>query len=327
MCSSLWARRWLGVVLAIVLAGCAASEDSLHEGVADPVLLGVNPEGSAEELYFEGVRLDSLGLLGPGRWAEIQRRLAIVDEVYSQDDDDAVMLRDTLLSQLRLALAETRRCDVLAFEGQQGRAYARRLNRAGVKSAERHAERLVLIAGMVGVPTSAGEGLLMVALPAGGYLIVKAGGMAFKRAVFLLRHCRNADEVVRSARSPGFKVEKVKDDSSLRGALARTDRALSDRFAVVFRPDSTSRLFVAADIRVALLFSKRTVGREGGQVGGVVVALPRDVANRLRKSGLLKTQAVPDIPGFLETIFEPGAAESLRKYGFIEKLPEGFFGP
>ncbi|MET0404569.1 MAG: hypothetical protein ABW123_19300, partial [Cystobacter sp.] len=164
--------------------------------------------------------MDSLGLLGPGRWAEIQRRLAIVDEVYSQDDDDAVMLRDTLLSQLRLALAETRRGDVLAFEGQQGRAYARRLNRAGVKSAERHAERLVLIAGMVGVPTSAGEGLLMVALPAGGYLIVKAGGMAFKRAVFLLRHCRNADEVVRSARSPGFKVEKVKDDSSLRGALA-----------------------------------------------------------------------------------------------------------
>ena len=55
----------------------------------------------------------------------------------------------------------------------EGRAHARRLKRAGVKAAGQYAEKLVLIAGMLGVPTSAEDGLLLVAILAGGDLLVE----------------------------------------------------------------------------------------------------------------------------------------------------------
>ncbi|MFY0583852.1 hypothetical protein ACN28S_64675 [Cystobacter fuscus] len=97
--------------------------------------------------------------------------------------------------------------------------------------------------------------------------------------------------------------------------------------AVMFKPEAGLRLFTATDIHVALLFSRRTVGREGGRVGGTVITLPRTVADQLRKSGLLRTQPVPDMPRLLETIFEPGAVDALRKHAFIDTLPEGFFDP
>ena len=51
------------------------------------------------------------------------------------------------------------------------------------------------------------------------------------------------------------------------------------------------------------------------------------VADQLRKSGLLRTQPVPDMPRLLETIFEPGAVEVLEAHASIQPLPEGFFDP
>jgi hypothetical protein len=405
----------LGIVLAFLLAGCAASDEILYSGETDLTSFDVDPDGSAEDLYFEALRLHSAGLLGSKRLDELQRHLAVVDDVYSRDADYGVVLRDTVLSHLRLASREMRREEALALKGLEGRAYARQLNRAGVKAARQHAAGMVLIAGMVGVPTSAEEGLLMVAIPAGGYLLVKAGGMALKRVAFVLRNCRNADDVVRSAPGLGFKIETVADASALRTAVARTDKGLAEQFeevlpriprtdanaprdsgalhltsvrevevrsqapraseirsvvrgaqsyasadvlrsrvrdfiaeqlkpefddpieffihgttharAVELKPKAGLRLFTTTDIHVALLFSMRTVGREGGRVGGAVIALPRTVVDHLRKSGLLRTQPVPDMPRLLETIFEPGAVEALEMHAAIRPLPEGFFDP
>lgn len=62
-------------------------------------------------------------------------------------------------------------------------------------------------------------------------------------------------------------------------------------------------------------------------MGAAVIALPRDIADQLRKRGLLRTQPVPDMPRFLETIFEPGAVEALEDHAVIRWLPEGFFEP
>lgn len=405
----------LGCVLALVLASCTSSEESLQPGEMRFGAYEVDPGGSAEDLYFEALRLRSAGLLSHKRMGELQASLAVVDDVYAQDADHELLLRNAILSHLRLASAEVRREDVLALEGYEGRTYARRLHRAGVNAAGQHAEGMVFIAGMMGVPTSEEEALLMVAVPVGGYLLVKIGGMALKRAAFLLRRCQSADDVVRSADGLGFKVQKAADASSLRNAVAREDEALAEHFeewvariprtdaetltgasaapltsmrdvevrsqapgsleirsvargavahasadilrsrlktfiaeqikpafdepfefflhgttharAVEFKPRAGLRLFTATDIQVARNLAQRTVGREGGKVGAAVIALPREIAEQLRKRGVLRTQPVPDMPTMLETIFEPGAVEALQKHAVIQELPEGFFEP
>lgn len=410
-------RRACALVCAflLVLAGCTSSEESLRPGDLTFGAYEVDLGGSAEDLYFEALRLNSVGLLSHKRMVELQASLVVVDDFYSQDTDYELLLRNAILSHLRLASSEVRREDVLALEAHEGRAYARRLHRAGVNAAGQHAEGMILIAGMMGVPTSEEEALLMVAVPVGSYLVVKIGGMALKRAAFLLRRCQSADDVVRSADGLGFKVHKATDASSLRSAVAREDKALAEHLeewvalipradakasadasatpltslrnvevrsqapssseirsvargatayasadvlrsrlktfiaeeikpefdepfefflhgttharAAEFKPRAGLRLFTATDIQVARTFAQRTVGREGGKLGAAVIALPREIADQLRKRGVLRTQPVPDMPTMLESIFEPGAIEALEKHAVIQELPEGFFEP
>lgn len=405
--------RVLGFVLAFVLAGCSSSDESIRPEELRFGAYEVDPDGSTEDLYFEAVRLHSAGLLNHERMEALQRNVALVDELYPRDADNEALLRNAIVSHLRLASTEVQREDALALEGYEGRAYARRLHQAGVKASGEYAAGMVFIAGMMGIPTSEEEALLMVAIPAGGYLLVKVGGMALKRAVFLLRRCKSADDVVKNAGRLGFKVQKVADTSALRTAVARENEALAEHFeevvaripradeptgssaasvtsmrnvevrsqapgaseiramrrgvevyasadilrsrlktfidqkirpefdepfeffihgttqakAVEFEPKKSTRFFTATDIHVARFFAQRTVGREGGRVGAAVIVLPREIAAQLRKRGVLRTQRVPDMPDMLETIFEQGAVEDLRKHAVIEPLPEGFFEP
>lgn len=76
----------------------------------------VDPRGSAEDLYFEALRLHSSGLLSRERLAELHASLAVVDSVYARDAQHAWLLRDAILSHLRRASAEVRREDTLALE-------------------------------------------------------------------------------------------------------------------------------------------------------------------------------------------------------------------
>ena len=45
----------------------------------------------------------------------------------------------------------------------------------------------------------------------------------------------------------------------------------------------------------------------------------------LRKQKLVRTQRVPDMPGRLETVFEPGAADVIRRQAVVVSLPDGTF--
>ena len=94
-----------------------------------------------------------------------------------------------------------------------------------------------------------------------------------------------------------------------------------------FGLDPSKHLFATARAQTAEIFGLRTVGREGGKVGGFVYALPRSRVAWLRQQGLMRTQQVPDMPGHYETIFEPGAFEYLEKFGVAEPLPAEFFAP
>jgi hypothetical protein len=84
------------------------------------------------------------------------------------------------------------------------------------------------------------------------------------------------------------------------------------------------RLFTTTDPAVARLFAERTVAKAGrGEVGGVVIALPRRAVDQLRALGQLTVKPIDDMRGKIEFIFQPGAYEIIRQQGDIISLPPG----
>jgi hypothetical protein len=203
----LW-KSSLAVLLIAALAGCGSADESVRPDAPSTGVYEVEADASPEDLYFELVRLNSAGLLEPGRMDAIHRALDELDEKYEEGTESHhEQMRVALASALRRALRDMRQHDDAAVAEAQyeGRAYAGKLNRAGVREAERHAENTLLIAGMMGVPTSEGDMVLMVAIPVGGYLVVRATGVAFKRLPLLLRKLRSADDIPEEAVKRGFR--------------------------------------------------------------------------------------------------------------------------
>jgi hypothetical protein len=206
------------LLLMAALVGCGSTNESVPRedttGVYD-----VEADASAEELYFELVRLHSAGLLPSGRMESLLRAL---DEVDSRHEDGSEehheQQRVVLVSFLRRALRELRHGQdaAVAEAWHEGRAYARKLNHAGVREAERHAENTLLIAGMMGVPTGKEDLVLMVGIPVGGYVVVKAGGMALQRAAFLMRKLRSVDDVVESTNELNLHMRYAANEAELR---------------------------------------------------------------------------------------------------------------
>jgi len=216
--------RLLAPVCALFLAACTSDDASLHEtrGSTVPGPLAHLTHASVEDLYFEVVQLTSRGLISSSDFEALQRALDDMDGVSQGNEQERMELyRSTLMAFLRRtlpALQAGEYANVLEAE-QEGRGYARKLHQAGVREAERHAEYTLFVAGMLGVPTSQEELVLMVAIPVGGYIVVRVAGVAFKRAPLLLRHLRSADDVVDEARRQGFPTHYVATQEEMR-ALA-----------------------------------------------------------------------------------------------------------
>jgi hypothetical protein len=186
-------------LLAAISIGCGSADESVRPG-GSVEEYHIEANASPEELYFELVRLHSTGLLAPERMDAVLRVLDDVDSRHEEGSEaHHEQQRVALTSSLRRALRELRQGDDAAVAEAQydGRAYARKLNRTGVREAERYAENTLLIAGMMGVPTGEEDLVLMVAIPVGGYVVVKMGDMALKRAVFLMRKLRSVDDMER----------------------------------------------------------------------------------------------------------------------------------
>jgi hypothetical protein len=85
---------------------------------------------------------------------------------------------------------------------------------------------------MLGVPTSQEDLVLMVAIPVGGFVVVKVGGMTIGRAAFLLRRARTVDDVVEQGRRHGFQrryaadMEALEDVAGGPAAKAMTQRPM-----------------------------------------------------------------------------------------------------
>lgn len=205
-------------LLLAALVACGSTTESVQPAAGDGVY-DVEVTTSSEELYFELVRLHSTGLLPPGRMDAVLRALDEVDSLEKEGSEEHLaQQRIVLASFLRRALRELRQGENAAVveAGDEGRAYARRIHHAGVREAESYAENTLLIAGMLGIPTSQDDLVLMVGVPAGGYVVVKVGGMAFKRAALLMRKFRSADDVVEHAKARGLPLRYAADDAELR---------------------------------------------------------------------------------------------------------------
>jgi hypothetical protein len=203
------------VGLLVLLVACESTDEHLRRQGTDAEVSDVEPDASAEELYFELVRLHSTGLMGPERMEALQRNLDWV-EAHSEAGERETQQRQLLASTLRRTLNELRREENPVVVGSEGRAYARRLNHAGVRESQRYAEQTLLIAGMLGVPTSEEDLVLMVAVPVGGHVVVKVSGMALRRAAFLLRRARTVDDVVDQAKALGLRPRYAASETELR---------------------------------------------------------------------------------------------------------------
>jgi hypothetical protein len=184
-----------------------------------------------EELYFEVVQLTSRGLISSSDFEALQRALNEMDVGSRGDEQERMELyRFTLQAFLRRTLPTLHAgesASLLEAE-QEGRGYARRLHQTGLREAERHAEYTLLVAGMLGVPTSQEELVLMVATPVGGYIVVRVAGVALKRAPLLLRHLRSADDVVDEARRQGFPTHYVATQEEMRSLAGDLAARIAD---------------------------------------------------------------------------------------------------
>ncbi|HYO57659.1 hypothetical protein [Archangium sp.] len=207
--------KWVCVGLLVMLVACESTDEHLRRQGTDSGMYDAGLEASAEALYFELVRLHSMGLVGPERMEALQDNLDWV-EAHSEAGEREEQERQLLASMLRRTLSELRREQDPVVMGSEGRAYARKLHSAGVREARRYAKGTLFIAGMLGVPTSEEDLVLMVAIPVGGYVVVKVGGMAFKRAAFLLRRARTVDDVVDRAKAWGFRPRYAASETELR---------------------------------------------------------------------------------------------------------------
>jgi len=216
-------HRWrvtLFYLLALSLAACETAEVHTRVNGADTQPLVIEQDASPEDLYFELVRLHSVGLIDLNRISALQASMDEVDARYEGTEDHHEQLRQLLAATLRRTHGELRRGEDRALlEAREGQAYARRMHRAGVHEAQQYAEGTLLIAGMMGVPTSEGDVVLMVAVPVGGYVVVKVAGVTLKRVPFLLRKFRTADEVVDGAKALGLRPRYAATQEELR-ALA-----------------------------------------------------------------------------------------------------------
>ncbi|PTL77560.1 hypothetical protein [Vitiosangium sp. GDMCC 1.1324] len=207
--------------LLLLAGGCAGvpGEEQEESTPEDLTALVAPPHASADDLYFEVLRLHDRGFIPPGHFDSLRR--SIHEQTWGLPEQQArETCRTLLLSFLRRTLRESssgERSGELAAE-LEVRGHARRMYQAGVREAQQYAEATVLLAGVLGIPTSKGEAVLMVATAGRGFVLVKLK-MALKRVPLLLRELRGAEEVVQWASKHGHRVQHLADEAALRAAV------------------------------------------------------------------------------------------------------------
>lgn len=196
-----------------LLAACTSTDSHLEARKSHSRLeaLAADPRSTPEDLYFEVVRLQSRGLLSAPSFNALQQSLDEMDRRARTDQEQLELYRTTLAAFLRRVpqqLRSSERADEFMAE-EEGRGYAEELRRSGVREAEAYGERTVLIAGMLGTPTSKGEVLLMAVTAGGGFLVVKIVKMTLGRAALAFRKMKSPEELATWAQGKGYEVQRL----------------------------------------------------------------------------------------------------------------------
>ena len=93
-----------------------------------------------------------------------------------------------------------------------------------------------------------------------------------------------------------------------------------------FAHDGKRVFFTATDLDAIVTFGLRNIDQAGGgDLVGTLLVIPRPIAKRLKASGLLHSRPIPQHPGKIEWIFEPGPARILNLECKWIYLPASFF--
>ncbi|WP_338262711.1 RHS repeat-associated core domain-containing protein [Corallococcus caeni] len=199
----------------------------------------IEERDTADDLFNAAAQFESGGLLPGGAMDGITASVNFVEEFYAGDKDLDYLRKQAIASGIRRGFYARRQSgdsfDREAVEGWDGRAYAVKQHSAGLNAADKGAEYTVMVAGMLGVPTSKGDLALMAATAGGGYIVVKVGGLALKQARMYFRNLKSADEVANWALSAGHRVQYVSDEAALRAAVAGEHSFPTEAFEAMTR--------------------------------------------------------------------------------------------
>jgi hypothetical protein len=205
--------------LALALAACLACDAGRVPDTRSPGADPIDQNASAEDLYFEFVRLQSLGLVSGERMEALNGSLDLV-EADPDVADRPRAARDAVASMMRRTLGELKKSDPELLDALEAREYARRINRQGIAVSADLGEVTLTVAGLLGVPTSKSELALLALMPAGGYLVGKIANVAFKRALFMLRRTRSIDELVMASERVGLEFRIARGSPELASIIS-----------------------------------------------------------------------------------------------------------
>jgi hypothetical protein len=143
---------------------------SISEGKFEP-----EDKDSNENLLILFSRLRADGFISAEREKLLAGQLKAVDTFYSKAEDFEKIERAAIVGQITSALSDPISSEKREWrESFVGRDYARSYWHEGAAAGERAAEATLLVAGLLGTPTSKGDIVLMAGVPIGGMVLSKA---------------------------------------------------------------------------------------------------------------------------------------------------------
>ncbi|WNG30873.1 hypothetical protein F0U62_47805 [Cystobacter fuscus] len=312
-------------LLLLLADGCASvpDEEQKESTPEDLTALVAPPHASADDLYFEVLRLHDRGFIPSARFDSLRR--SIHEQARGLSEQQArETCRTLLISFLRRTLRESssgEHSGELAAE-LEVRGHTRQMYQAGVREAQQYAEATVLLAGVLGMPTSKGEAVLMVATAGRGFVLVKLK-VALKRVPLLLRELTGAAEVVHWARNHGHRVQHLADEAALRAALKAEGGELTEAAtALLYKSaaEGAATREVATQVARAWRFSRRSadevavLARAVRHLGHERAAQVEALWRRAAGGGLLGESEWTWLEQVAQQVDEPlrEAAEALR---------------
>ncbi len=132
------------------------------------------PDDTNDDLLVLFSQLRASGFASEERERMLGKSLEVGVVRYGGDKDYSKVERSVIIGQIMSSLTDPASAEErLRRSGYEGRDYARALQQAGIDAAQTGAEATVLVAGMLGTPSSKSDVALMIGIPVAGVVLSK----------------------------------------------------------------------------------------------------------------------------------------------------------